>query len=64
LKVLLSDPDPGLRAAAVSAVLGWKDPEFDHLLGGMESRESSPEVLSALKKALHPDPGEKSDEEK
>jgi HEAT repeat protein len=64
LKVLLSDPDPGIRTAAVAAVLDWKDPEFDHLLGEMESRESSPDVLSALKKALHPDPGEKSDEEK
>jgi aminopeptidase N len=64
LKVLLSDPDPAVRTAAVAAVLDWRDPEFDHLLGEMESRESSPEVLSILKKALHPAPGESSDEEK
>ena len=64
LKLLLSDPDPAVRAAVVGAVLDWKDPEFDQLLGGMESRESSPEVLSILKKGLHPAAEETPDEEK
>jgi hypothetical protein len=64
LKLLLPDPDPAVRAAVVGAVLDWKDPEFDQLLGAMESRESSPEVLSILKKALHPAAGETPDEEK
>jgi hypothetical protein len=53
-----------LRAAAVAAVLDWKDPEFDQLLREMESRESSPEVLSVLKKGLHPLPEETPGEEK
>jgi aminopeptidase N len=64
LKLLLSDSDPGVRAAAVAAVLEWKDPEFDRLLAELESRESSPEVLTVLKKALHPPPGDASGEEK
>ena len=64
LKILLSDPDPGIRTAAVAAVLDWKDPDFDHLLGELESRESSPGVLSVLKKALHPAPAETTGEEK
>jgi HEAT repeat protein len=64
LKVLLSDSDTDVRAAAASAVLDWKDPEFDRLLREMESHESSPEVLSILKKGLHPPTGETSGEEK
>ncbi len=64
LKVLLSDPATDIRAAAVAALLAWKDPEFEHLLRDMESHESSPEVLSILKKGLHPVPEETSDEEK
>jgi aminopeptidase N len=64
LRTLLEDPDPGIRAAAVAAVLEWKDPEFDHLLGAMESHESSPEVLSVLKKALHTPPVGTSGDEK
>ena len=64
LRVLLSDPDPGIRAAAAAAVVEWKDTEFDHLLSDMESHESSPEVLSVLKKSLHPSSGGSPDEEK
>jgi aminopeptidase N len=64
VRILLSDPDADLRAAAVAAVLDWKDPEFDQLLREMESRESSPEVLSVLKKGLHPLPEETPGEEK
>jgi HEAT repeat protein len=64
LKVLLQDPDPGIRSAVVAAVVDWKDPEFDHLLVEMESHESSPEVLSILKRGLHPAPEETSGEEK
>ncbi len=64
VKVLLSDPDADMRAAAVAAVLDWKDPEFEQLLREMESHESSPEVLSVLKKGLHPLPEETPGEEK
>jgi hypothetical protein len=64
VKVLLSDPGADMRAAVVAAVLDWKDPEFDQLLREMESHESSPEVLSVLKKGLHPSPKETSGEEK
>ena len=64
LKALLSDPDPDMRAAAVAAVLEWKDPEFERVLGEMESHETSPEVLSVLKRALHPAAGENTGEEK
>jgi aminopeptidase N len=64
VRILLSDPDADLRAAVVTAVLDWKDPEFDQLLREMESRESSPEVLSVLKKGLHPLPEETPGEEK
>ncbi|HEX7572485.1 MAG TPA: M1 family aminopeptidase [Bacteroidota bacterium] len=64
LKVLLSDPDADIRAAAVAAVLDWKDPEFDQLLREMESHESSTEVLSVLKKGLHLPPEESSGEKK
>jgi len=60
LKDLLSDPDPGVRSAAVAAVTDWKDPEFEQLLVEMEFRESAPDVLSALKKALHGASGESS----
>ena len=61
---LLSDPDPAIRASAVSAVMGWKDPEIDARLGELESHESSPEVLAVLKRALHPGSEEKTTEEK
>ena len=64
VRILLSDPDADLRAAVVTAVLDWKDPEFDQLLREMESHESSPEVLSVLKKGLHPLPEETPGEEK
>ncbi len=64
LKELLSDSDPAVRAAAVAGVLDWKDPEFDALLGGLESHETSPEVLSVLKRGLHPGPESKETEEK
>ena len=64
LKTLISDPDPAIRGAAVAAVMDWKDPEFDHLLGELESRESSPEVLSLLKRALHPSTEETPGDEK
>ena len=64
LNELLSDPDPAIRAAAVSAVMDWKDPEFDARLGELESHESSPEVIAVLKRALHPAQEEKAPEEK
>jgi HEAT repeat protein len=64
LKALLSDSDPSIRSGAVSAVMSWKDPEFDQILANMESGESSPEVLPLIKKALHPPPEHDSGEEK
>ena len=64
LRALLSDQDPGVRGAAVAAVMDWKDTEFDRLLAEMESRESAPEVISILKKALHPSPEGTSGDEK
>jgi aminopeptidase N len=63
LKELLADPDPGVRAASVAAVMEWQDPEFEKLLSDLESHETSPEVLGLLKKALHT-PGDTSGEEK
>ncbi|HMK37966.1 MAG TPA: M1 family aminopeptidase, partial [Bacteroidota bacterium] len=60
LKDLLSDSDPGVRAASVAAVTEWKDPQFEKLLLEMEFNESAPDVLSALKKALHGAQGETS----
>ena len=53
LRSLLEDGDPSIRTAAISAVMEWKDAEFDSLLVGLESRESSPEVLKVLKRAIH-----------
>jgi len=64
LKALLSDPAPDLRGAVVAALLDWKDPEFEQILGEMESHETSPEVLSVLKRGLHPAAGETTGEEK
>ena len=61
---LLADPDPAIRAAAVGAVMEWKDPEFDSRLAALDRHESSPEVRAVLKRALHPDTGEKNTEEK
>jgi len=53
LRSLLEDSDPSIRTAAVGAVMEWKDKEFDSLLAGMEWKETSPEVLKVLKRALH-----------
>ncbi|HUI10055.1 MAG TPA: M1 family aminopeptidase [Bacteroidota bacterium] len=54
LRALLRDGDPAIRSAAVSAVGGWKDREFESLLTAMEPGESSPEVQAVLKRTLHP----------
>ena len=53
LRSLLRDSDASIRSAAVSAVMEWKDSEFESLLAGMEANETSPEVLAVLKRALH-----------
>ena len=64
LRALLSDGSPSMRSAAVSAVMEWKDQEFDSILAAMESKETSPEVLSILKRALHPPHSSEEEEEK
>ncbi len=64
IKVLLTDPDPDVRAAAVSAVIDWKDPEFETMLRNLESHETSPEIIGILKKALHPGSEETPGDEK
>jgi len=53
MKILLTDPDPDVRAAAVGGVIDWKDPEFEPLLRDLESHETSSEIIGMLKKALH-----------
>ena len=53
LRSLLEDSNPSIRTAAIGAVTEWKDKEFDSLLAGMEWKETSPEVLKVLKRALH-----------
>lgn len=64
MKVLLTDPDPDVRAAAVGAVIEWKDPEFEALLRSLEPQETSPLIIGMLKKALHPGAAESSGDEK
>jgi len=46
MNVLITDPDPDVRAAAVGAVIEWKDPEFEKALRDLESHETSPEIIS------------------
>jgi hypothetical protein len=64
IKELITDPDPDVRAAAVGAVIEWKNPEFETALRDLESHETSPEILSMLKRALHPGSGESPVDEK
>ena len=64
MNVLITDPDPDVRAAAVGAVIEWKDPEFEKALRDLESHETSPEIISMLKKALHPGSQESPGDEK
>jgi len=61
---LLRDSDPSIRSAAVSAVMEWKDKEFDAVLSAMEPKETSPEVLAVLKRALHTPPSSDGDADK